>query len=123
MRILMMLDWNPSQGGTERYAVLMRDGLRQAGDEVRLLTSGAGSAADGSAEYVAFGSSRPAAQAVLQVANPFAAATVRRAVRQFHPDLAWVVSFVPSAVKTAGSRRQSQCALFVRSFHVSWKFQ
>ncbi len=65
---------------------LLRDGLAAAGDEVRLLVSSAGSAANGSADYVAFGSNHLAAQAFLQVANPFALATLDRALREFQPE-------------------------------------
>ena len=36
MRILMMLDWNRGSGGAEIYASSLYNGLREAGDEVRL---------------------------------------------------------------------------------------
>ena len=58
----------------ERYFETLRHGLRSAGHDVRLLTSTAGSSAEGTAEYRAFGSNAPAAQALLQVVNPFAVA-------------------------------------------------
>ena len=73
---------------------------------MRLLTSSAGTAGDGTAEYVAYGTERKAAQAFLQIANPFAAATVRRAVREFRPDVAWINMFAhhlsPAAVLALG---------------------
>ncbi len=74
----------------ERYFGTLRRGLRDAGHDVRLLTSTAGSAADGTAEYRAFGSNAPAVQALLQVVNPFAVARVRAAVRDLRPELALV---------------------------------
>jgi glycosyltransferase involved in cell wall biosynthesis len=93
MRILIVTDWNRNHGGAEAYVGWLRDGLRKAGDEVKLLTSTAGSAANGAAEYKAFGTENKLAQAFLQVANPFAAGTVRKAIRDFRPDLIFVNMF------------------------------
>lgn len=93
MRVLLITDWMSGVGGAERYVLSLRDGLRIAGDEVRLLTSNAGSAADGAADYRAFGTERVVVQAVLQIANPFAALAVRSAVRGFRPDVALVNMF------------------------------
>ena len=83
----------PSRGGAEAYADSVRAGLLAAGDEVRLLTSSAGSAADGTAEFVAYGTTNPAAQAVLQVVNPFAVRRARSALRAFQPDVALIHMF------------------------------
>ena len=74
----------------ETYFDTLRTGLRAAGHEARLLTSTAGTAAEGTAEYQAYGTKALAPQAVLQLVNPFAAAKVRAAVREFRPDLALV---------------------------------
>lgn len=93
MRLLMVTDWNRGQGGAEAYTGWLRSGLRDAGDEVHLLTSGAGSAGDGTADYVAYGTERVAAQAFLQIVNPFAVRAVRRAVSAFRPELAFVNMF------------------------------
>ncbi len=93
MRVLLITDWLQGVGGAERYIVAVRDGLRGAGDEVRLLTSDVGTAGDGSAEYRARGSERVTAKAVLQLANPFAVSTTRRAVMEFRPDVAFVNMF------------------------------
>ena len=93
MRVLIVTDWNRGQGGAEAYIGWLRQGLKDAGDEVRLLTSSAGTAADGTADYVAYGTERVAAQVFLQVANPFAVRTIRRAVRQFRPEVAFVNMF------------------------------
>jgi glycosyltransferase involved in cell wall biosynthesis len=93
VRILLATDWNSGRGGAEALALWLRDGLEAAGDSVRLLTSSAGSAGDGRAEYVAYGSERRAAQALLQLVNPFAVARARQAVREFAPDIALVNMF------------------------------
>ena len=93
MRILLATDWNRGRGGAEAHALLLRDGLEAAGDEVRLLTSSAGTAGDGRAEYVAFGTENVAAQALLQIVNPFAVARLRQALRELRPDVAYVNMF------------------------------
>jgi glycosyltransferase involved in cell wall biosynthesis len=93
VRVLLITDWLQGVGGAERYIVAVREGLRGAGDEVRLLTSDVGTAGDGSAEYRARGSERVMAKVVLQLANPFAVTAVRRAVREFRPDVAFVNMF------------------------------
>ena len=95
MRILMITDWLAAQGGVEAYTTWLRAGLQAAGDEVHLLTSAAGTAADGSAEFVAWGTNQVAAQIVLQVVNPFAVARVRGALRVFRPDVVLVNTFAP----------------------------
>lgn len=89
----MITDWNRGQGGAEAYMSWLRSGLRAAGDEVRLLTSGAGTAGDGTADYVAYGTGHSLAQAFLQIANPFAVQAVRGAVRSFRPDVAFINMF------------------------------
>jgi len=93
VRVLLITDWLRGVGGAERYIVAVREGLRGAGDEVRLLTSDVGTAGDGTAEYRAHGSETLVAKAALQLANPFAYAAVRRAVREFEPDVALVNMF------------------------------
>lgn len=93
MRVLLITDWMAGSGGAESYITWVRDGLRAAGDDVRLLTSTAGTAADGAAEYQAYGTDVLAAQAFLQCVNPFAVAEVRRALREFRPDVALVNMF------------------------------
>ena len=54
----LITDWMAGVGGAEGYILGVRDGLRAAGDEVALLTSSAGSAGDGTAEYRANGTDR-----------------------------------------------------------------
>ncbi|MDX6510550.1 MAG: hypothetical protein QOE36_54, partial [Gaiellaceae bacterium] len=93
MRVLLVTDWVPDEGGVEAYVSLLRDELLRAGDDVRLLTSNAGSAAAGAADYVTHGSTNDAAQTVLQVVNPFAVRTLRAALREFRPDVVHVSMF------------------------------
>lgn len=87
MRILLATDWMSPAGGIESHIRLMSGALAAAGDEVRTLASRGASPTGGGADYVAYGSDRRAAQAVLQIANPFAAARMRQAVREFRPDV------------------------------------
>jgi glycosyltransferase involved in cell wall biosynthesis len=93
LRVLLVTDWMPKPGGAEAYADSVRAGLSAAGHDVRLLTSGAGSGANGTAEFVAYGTTHPAAQAGLQIVNPFAIEKAWTAVRTFQPDVALVHLF------------------------------
>lgn len=92
MRVLLVNDWTETGGGVERYVCDILGGLRAVGDEVRLLASDVGGAA-AVADVLARTSDRRAAQAVLQVVNPFAARSARRVVRAFRPDVAFVSMF------------------------------
>ncbi len=92
MRVLLVSDWPSQEGGVETYLRLLRQGLEHAGDEVRLLVSGAGAGRD-EAEYVARAPARLGLEALTQLANPLAAADVRRAIRDFEPDVAHVSMF------------------------------
>lgn len=107
MPILMLIEWNPGRGGAEAFALWLRNALRQAGEEVRLLSSDAGSAADGTADYVAPAARRSCSRALLQIYDPRAASTVRRAVQEFRPNVAWVNMFAhhlsPSVFRALGS--------------------
>jgi len=93
MRVLLVTDWVRARGGVEAYTTWLHAGLIAAGDEVRLLTSATGSAGDGLADFRAWGTERQVGQAILQVVNPFAVAQVRRALREFRPDVALVNTF------------------------------
>ncbi len=93
MRVLLVTDWAPVEGGVERYVERLRDALREAGDEAWLLTSSAGSAAGGTAEVVAPATRRRAGQVVLQLANPAAISTARGTVRRLRPDVVHVCAF------------------------------
>lgn len=106
MKILLLQDWNPLHGGAEAYTIELRDALTEAGDEVRVLASGVSEQAALVADYLAPALDHVAAKTVLQIANPFAAATVRRAVRTFQPQVAVVGMFAlylsPSAIFALG---------------------
>ncbi len=93
MRVLIVTDWNRGQGGAEAYLGWLRSGLIASGDEVRLMTSSAGTMGDGTAEYVAYGTERVAVQALLQIANPFAVRRLRRALTEFRPTVVLVNMF------------------------------
>ncbi|MEI7760620.1 MAG: glycosyltransferase family 4 protein [Thermoleophilia bacterium] len=104
MRILVINDWTPTGGGTERYLELVIDTLRRRGDDVRVLAAAVG---DGAAsDYPVATSDRAAAQAVLQLANPWAIRAARRAVRDWRPDVALVVMFEmrlsPAVIRALG---------------------
>lgn len=87
MRVLLISDWMSNPGGSEVYLTWLREGLREAGDEVKLLTSAPKGSSGGSADFSAYGSDRRAAQAVLQIVNPFAVAQLHAALREFRPDV------------------------------------
>jgi glycosyltransferase involved in cell wall biosynthesis len=107
MRVLLVNDGVANEGGIETYLTFVRSELEERGDEVRLLTSSVGSKADGTADYVAFGATRKPAQAFLQIVNLGAVATMRRAVREFRPDVVVVNMFEmhlsPAIFATLGS--------------------
>jgi glycosyltransferase involved in cell wall biosynthesis len=107
VRILIVTDWNRGQGGAEAYIGWLRKGLEGAGDEVRLLTSSAGTKGNGTADYVAYGASRMAEQTLLQIANPFAVRSVHRALDEFRPGVVLVNMFAhhlsPAVLHSFGS--------------------
>ena len=90
MRILIVSDWMTGPGGTEAYVSNLRQWLRDAGDEVWLLTCGTDG--DGGDAH-AFGSDNVVAQAALQLYNPFAVRQAHRVIREFQPDAAFVAHF------------------------------
>jgi len=106
VRVLLLTDWNLLHGGAEAYCLKLREALTDAGDEVKLLTADVSPRARQVADYLAPASENVAAKAVQQLANPFAAAAVRRAVREFRPQLALVNMFAlylsPAAIFALG---------------------
>jgi glycosyltransferase involved in cell wall biosynthesis len=94
MRVLLIADWMPRPGGSETYVLAVRDGLRAAGDDVRVLASSAGTAVDGTADYVAYGTTHPVPQALLQIVNPSALRTLSTALREHRPDVVFVTLFM-----------------------------
>jgi len=93
MRVLLVTDWNRGQGGAEAYLGWLRSELIASGDQVRLMTSSAGSMGDGTADYVAYGKESVAVQALLQIANPFAVRRLRQALNEFRPSVVLVNMF------------------------------
>ncbi len=106
MKVLLLTDWNPLQGGAEAYIVKLRDALMEAGDEVRLLTANVSEQARQIADHLAPASDRSFTKSLLQLSNPFAAATVRSVLRSFQPQVALVNMFAlylsPSAIFALG---------------------
>jgi glycosyltransferase involved in cell wall biosynthesis len=93
MRVLIVTDWNSNAGGAESYIMTLRDSLRAAGDDVRLLACGAILDDELLPQERVRGSDRVAAQAFMQIVNPFAVARVRQVKREFRPDVAFVSHF------------------------------
>jgi glycosyltransferase involved in cell wall biosynthesis len=93
MRVLLIADWMSHPGGSEVYIAWLREALRRSGDEVKLLTSFARPSNGGSPDFAVYGSDRAAAQALLQIYNPFSVVQVRRALRAFRPDVVLVSMF------------------------------
>lgn len=93
MRVLLVTDWMRHAGGAERYVGQVRDGLLAAGDEVRLLTASTGTAGDGRADFVAWGTESLPLQSVVQIVNPRALATAGAARRRFAPDVVYAAMF------------------------------
>lgn len=92
MRILLLSDWMSSRGGAETYILSLRDELRRLGDEVVLISCGAGKD-EGAGDVHAYGTDRFVAQSILQLVNPFATRCVRETVRTFRPEAALVSQF------------------------------
>lgn len=93
MRVLLVTDWNSNAGGAESYIMMLRDSLRAAGDDVRLLACGAALDGELLPHEKIRGSDRVSAQAFLQIVNPFAVSRVRAVARGFRPDVAFVSHF------------------------------
>ena len=93
MRVLLLSDWMSNRGGAEGYILALRDALRAEGDEVTLLSCGAGASGSNDSDVRAYGSDYAVAQTFLQIVNPFAVSRVRAAVRERKPDVAIVSQF------------------------------
>ena len=106
MKVLLLTDWNLLPGGAESYIIQLKDALTEAGEEVQLLTADVSTQARQFADHLAPAFDNVAAKSLLQINNPFAAATVRNAVRAFQPQLALVNMFAlylsPSAIFALG---------------------
>ena len=93
MKVLLLSDWMSNRGGAESYILSLRDELRRQGDDVRLVACGPAASGESHSDARVYGSDLIAAQAVLQIVNPFAVSRVRRVVREFRPDVAVVSQF------------------------------
>jgi len=106
VRILLIEEWNLLHGGAEAYSLQLVDALTEAGEEVQLLAANVSAQARQVADFLAPASDHSVPKSVLQIGNPFAAATVRRAVRTFRPRVALVNMFAlylsPSAILALG---------------------
>ncbi|MGZ4400276.1 MAG: glycosyltransferase family 4 protein [Gaiellaceae bacterium] len=92
MRVLLATDWPPFEGGAEGYLLQLRDGLRASGEEVALLASDVGRGRR-EADYPVRSSDSALAKSLLQLSNPFATVTARKALRGLRPEVAHVGMF------------------------------
>ena len=94
MRILLLNDYGRPIGGGEVMVSTLRDELRRRGHDARLFASDAPVSAFGShADYTCFGTTSRA-RGLVQTANPWAAAALRRVMREFRPDVVHVTMFM-----------------------------
>ena len=92
MKILLVNDNAALIGGAEIMALTLRSGLERRGHEVRLLASGDRTSND-RADYTCF-AARPPLQVAVQAANLSAHLAMRRALREFQPDVVHVRMFL-----------------------------
>lgn len=94
MRVLMLHDIGTATGGAEHQMLALRRGLRARGHAVELLASRVGrDRAAVEADRSCFGTDSRL-QVLSRTANPSAALAVRRAVRDFRPDVVHVRLFL-----------------------------
>src|SRR5688572_7000123 len=94
MRILFVNDYATPTGGAEIMTLALRERLRERGHDARLFASCAGAGTtNGAAEYRCFGATT-GFRTLLQVANPWAAQELRRALADFQPDVVHVRLFL-----------------------------
>lgn len=94
MRILLVHDYGTLHGGAEIMSVALRDALRARGHETRLLSSDVTRLALPLVADDRCPGSTGVARRVLQIANPFAARTLRRVIARFRPDVVHVRMFM-----------------------------
>jgi len=95
VRVLLVHDYGRPTGGAELQTLALRDGLRAAGHDVRLLASRAALAPGPLvADDTCFGTTRGRLQVVSQLANPSAHAALRRAIAEHRPDVVHVRMFL-----------------------------
>ena len=94
MRVLVVNDYGTPSGGAELQSLRFRDLLRERGHDAMLFSSDAQPVAVApSSDLLCFGS-RGIAGRLTQVANPWAAAALRRAIASFRPDVIHVRMFL-----------------------------
>ena len=94
VKVLLVHDYGVLVGGAEHMSLALRDGLRRRGHDARLFASTARPLAlDSVADYTCFGTMSQGRK-LLQVANPWAAIGLARALRDFAPDVVHVRMFL-----------------------------
>jgi glycosyltransferase involved in cell wall biosynthesis len=94
MKILLVHDYGTPTSGAELATAMLRDGLRQRGHDAQLFTSSAPlGPLDSVADHECFGTlSR--FRTLLQTANPWALAKLRKVIAKFQPDVVHVGIFL-----------------------------
>jgi glycosyltransferase involved in cell wall biosynthesis len=93
-KILLVTDYGTPTGGDELLTIDLRDALRARGHDARLFSSDARPlSVPIAADYTCRGTTSRW-RTLLQSANPFAAASFRRVLEQFDPDVVHVRSFL-----------------------------
>jgi glycosyltransferase involved in cell wall biosynthesis len=88
VRILLANDHATPMGGAEIAMAALRDGLRERGHHVELLSTTASSVdAEPDAEHLAAGTLHPRGRVVLETYNPSAARRMAQALRRLRPDV------------------------------------
>ena len=94
MRVLLLSDLAVPNGGGEVMVFTTRKELRRRGHDARIFASSARPVRSPSeADYECFGTTSRA-RGLVQSANPWAAATLRRVMREFRPDMVHVTMFL-----------------------------
>jgi len=94
MKILLINDYGGSFYGSEIQTLILRDGLKRRGYDVRFFASYARCGPGRSlADYECFGTTSRFQQ-LLQIANPWAFWTLRRVLADFQPDIVHVRMFL-----------------------------
>jgi glycosyltransferase involved in cell wall biosynthesis len=96
MKVLLINDYGTLTGGAEVMLVAMRGALRARGHDARLFTSSArplGGEVPSEADYECFGTTSRW-RTLLQTANPWAPARLRKVLAEFSPDVVHVRLFL-----------------------------
>lgn len=94
MKVLIVHDFGQRIGGAEQMSITLREGLRARGHDCRWFTSRA-LAGDGPIEsdHTGWGTTGPLRR-LTQIANPAAANSLRRVIREYRPDVVHVRMFL-----------------------------